>query len=70
MIELLIGIISVVCGLVITMMAEEKRQQHKRKEGIRAYIKSHNRSLRLSKWKKLAIKWKEELKKPMKVQFT
>jgi len=71
MIELLIiGIPSLVCGLVIAMVVEEKRQVRKRKERIREYVKTHNRTLRLSRWKKVAIEWRTERNKPVKVQFT
>lgn len=71
MIELLIiGITSLICGLVVAMIVETKRQEHKRRERVREYIKSHNRTLRLSRWKRVAIEWKTERNKPVKVQFT
>lgn len=70
MIELTIGIIITICGLIVAMVIEAKRQKRKMIERARTYIKDHNRTLRLTKWKRIATEWKEELKKPVKVKFT
>jgi hypothetical protein len=67
---LIIGMISTICGLIIAMVLEAKRQKRKMIKRVRIYIKDRNKTLRLSKWKRIATEWREELKRPVKVKFT
>jgi hypothetical protein len=65
----LLSVVAVVCGLIIAMVAEEKRQIRKRRKKVKEYVKIHNKTLRLWKWSEAAREWREEQKKPVKVQF-
>jgi len=66
----LLSIVAIICGLTIAMVVEERKQKHKMIERMKRQIKNSNEFSRLDKWRRLAIKWKEELKKPVKVEFT
>lgn len=66
----LLSMIAVVCGLVCAMVIVAKRNERERKKRAIKWYRERQRSSRIMKWKYIAKEWKEEQKRPVKVQFT
>jgi hypothetical protein len=66
----LLSMVAIVCGLTCAMVIVAKRNERERKRKAIVWYKERQRASRIMKWKYLAKEWKEEQKKPVKVQFT
>lgn len=65
----LASVVAIISTLIIAMLLTARKNTKERNKRMIKYWRETQRTSRLYKWREKYSKWKEELKKPVKVQF-
>jgi hypothetical protein len=69
MMEVLVSLAVIVCGLILAMSIKSKKEEKRMTKEAIANLRESQRRSRFRKWAEAAKEWKIERDKPVKVQF-